>query len=166
MTSLILCKFSLLSLHFWILVLGCKLFAAIYTEIDNWDLDCCSRLDFLIFVMMKEIKNWSFLDYALPGKREFSWSIYTVYSFVSYARRKNRSLVYIASKLRIFWCWIHSSFVCQQIHKKIYPLVRWTAKYVFFISEAMKIAVSFSKFQCLYAMLLLWDNSKHGFWVA
>ena len=41
-----------------------------------------------------------------------------------------------------------------------------TAKYVFFISEAIKIVVSFSKFQCLYAMLLLWDNSKHGFSVA
>ena len=51
----------------------------------------------------------------------------------------------------------------SKFSSKIYPLVRWTAKYVFFISEAMKIAVSFSKFQCLYAMLLLWDNSKHGF---
>ena len=30
-----------------------------------------------------------------------------------------------------------------------------TAKYVFFISEAIKIVVSFSKFQCLYAILLL-----------
>ena len=54
----------------------------------------------------------------------------------------------------------------SKFSNKIYPLVRWTAKYVFFISEAMKIAVSFSKFQCLYAMLLLWDNSKHGFSVA
>ena len=36
----------------------------------------------------------------------------------------------------------------------------------FFIGGAIKIAVSFSKFQCLYAMLLLWDNSKHGFRVA
>ena len=51
----------------------------------------------------------------------------------------------------------------SKFSKKIYPLVRWTAKYVFFISETMKIAVGFSKFQCLYAMLLLWDNSKHGF---
>ena len=41
--------------------------------------------------------------------------------------------------------------------------IRWTAKYVFFISEAIKIAVSFSKFQCLYVMLFLWDNLKHGF---
>ena len=38
-----------------------------------------------------------------------------------------------------------------------------TAKYVFF---SIKIAASFSKFQCLYAMLLLWVNSKHGFTVA
>ena len=37
---------------------------------------------------------------------------------------------------------------------------------LFFINEAIKIAVSFSKFQCLYAMLLLWDNLKHGFSVA
>ena len=33
-------------------------------------------------------------------------------------------------------------------------------------SEAIKIAVSFSKSQCLYAMLPLLDNSKHGFTVA
>ena len=51
----------------------------------------------------------------------------------------------------------------NKFSNKIYPLVRWTAKYVFFLSEAMKIAVSFSKFQCLYAMLLLWGKSKHGF---
>ena len=38
-----------------------------------------------------------------------------------------------------------------------------TAKYVFFVNEAKEIAVSFSKFQCLYAMLLLWGKSKHGF---
>ena len=36
----------------------------------------------------------------------------------------------------------------------------------FFISEAMRIAVSFSKFHCLYVMFLLWDNSKHVFSVA
>ena len=42
-----------------------------------------------------------------------------------------------------------------------------TGKVMFFsISEAIKIAVSFSIFQCLYAMLLLRDNSKHGFTVA
>ena len=42
-----------------------------------------------------------------------------------------------------------------------------TAKYIYFlIGEAIKIAVSFSKFQCLYAILLLWDNSKHGSSVA
>ena len=40
----------------------------------------------------------------------------------------------------------------SKFSKKIYPLLRWTAKYVFFISEAMKIAASFSKFQCLHAM--------------
>ena len=33
----------------------------------------------------------------------------------------------------------------------------------FFINEPMKIAVIFSKFQCLRAMLLLRDTSKHGF---
>ena len=46
--------------------------------------------------------------------------------------------------------------------KKNYPMVRWTGKYIFPISEAIKIAVSFSKFQCLCAMLLLRD----GFTVA
>ena len=45
------------------------LFLPIYTEIDNCDFECCSRLDFPIFRMMKKIKNWSFLDYALSGKR-------------------------------------------------------------------------------------------------
>ena len=44
--------------------------------------------------------------------------------------------------------------------------VRWIAKYVFSISEALKMAVSFSTSQCIYAMLLLWGNSKHGFTVA
>ena len=62
---------------------------------------------------------------------------------------------------------VESSFsLSQQIQKKIYALVRLTAKYVFFISQAIKIAASFSKFQCLYAMLLLRDSSKHGFSVA
>ena len=61
-TSLILCKFSLFSQHFWILLLSCTLFSPIYTEIDNWDSECCSRLNVSIFPMIKEIKNWSFLD--------------------------------------------------------------------------------------------------------
>ena len=43
----------------------------------------------------------------------------------------------------------------NKLTKKIYSLVRSTAKYVFFTSEVIKIAVSFDKFQCLYAMLLL-----------
>ena len=50
------------SQHFWMLVLGCTLFPPIYREIENWDFECCSRLDFPIFPMMKEVKNWSFLD--------------------------------------------------------------------------------------------------------
>ena len=56
-----------------------------------------------------------------------------------------------------------STFCLPTNSQKIFPLVRWTAKYGFFIGEAIKIAVSFSKFQCLCAMLLLWDNSKYGF---
>ena len=60
MTSLILCKFSLLSQHIWILVLGCKLFTLIYTEIDNWDFECCSRLDFPIFLMIRDKKTGVF----------------------------------------------------------------------------------------------------------
>ena len=55
---LILCKFP----TFWMLVLACTLFPPIYREIENWDFECCSRLDFPIFPMMKEVKNWSFLD--------------------------------------------------------------------------------------------------------
>ena len=38
----------------------CTLFIPIYTEIDNWDFECCSRLDFPIFPMMKEIKKLEF----------------------------------------------------------------------------------------------------------
>ena len=43
----------------------------------------------------------------------------------------------------------------NKLTKKIYSLVRSTAKYAFFTSEVIKIAVSFNNFQCLYAMLLL-----------
>ena len=51
------------SQHFWMLVLGCStLFPPIYREIENWDFECCSRLVFPIFLIMKEVKNWSFLD--------------------------------------------------------------------------------------------------------
>ena len=57
MTSLILCKFPLFSQHFLILVLGCTLFTPIYTEVDNLDFECCSRLEFQVFPMMKEIKK-------------------------------------------------------------------------------------------------------------
>ena len=53
---LILCKFP----TFWMLVLACTLFPPIYREIENWDFECCSRLVFPIFPMMKEVKNWSF----------------------------------------------------------------------------------------------------------
>ena len=45
------------SQHFWMLVLGCTLFPPIYRDIEN----------FPIFPMMKEVKNWSFLDKV--GKR-------------------------------------------------------------------------------------------------
>ena len=63
----------------------------------------------------------------------------------------NRILISISSKQRIFWCWIDNFSVCQQIHKKNYPpLVRWTAEYVSFIGEAIKIAVSFSEFRAVY----------------
>ena len=51
------------------LLLGFTLFSPIYTEIDNWDDECCSRLDDSIFPVMKVIENWSFLDWTLPGKR-------------------------------------------------------------------------------------------------
>ena len=51
------------SRHFSMLVLGCStLFSPIYREIENWDFECCSSLDLLIFPMMKEVKNRSFLD--------------------------------------------------------------------------------------------------------
>ena len=65
-----LCKFPLISQHFLMLVLGCTVFLPIYTEMENWDFQCCSRLDFSIFPMMKEIKNWTFLDQALSLIRD------------------------------------------------------------------------------------------------
>ena len=42
------------------LVLGCTSFPSIYTEIENSDFECCSRQDFPIFPMMKEIKTGVF----------------------------------------------------------------------------------------------------------
>ena len=57
-TLLILCKFPI----FWMLVLACTLSPPIYRKIENWDFECCSRLVFTIFPMMREVKNWSFLD--------------------------------------------------------------------------------------------------------
>ena len=51
---------------------------------------------------------------------------------------------------------VESTIFCLTTNsQKIYPLVRRTANYAFFIGEAIKIAVSFSKFQILCAMLLL-----------
>ena len=63
----------------------------------------------------------------------------------------------MSSTQTIFWEGIHSLSTPKKFTKKS---THWqdelTAKYVFFFTrEAMKIAVSFSKFQCLYAMLLL-----------
>ena len=56
---------------------------------------------------------------------------------------------------------LNPQFFCLPANsQRIYPLLRWTAK-----SEAIKIAVSFSKFECFYTLLLLWDNSKRGFTV-
>ena len=54
--------FSVNSLCFPNIFECCRLFPPIYTEIENWDFECCSRLDFPIFSIMKEIKNWNFLD--------------------------------------------------------------------------------------------------------
>ena len=52
----------LFSQYFWMLLLGCTLFPRIYKETENWNFECCFRLHFPIFPMMKEIINWSFLD--------------------------------------------------------------------------------------------------------
>ena len=40
----------LFSHYFLMLVLGCTLLAQIYTGIENWDFEYCSRLDFPIFL--------------------------------------------------------------------------------------------------------------------
>ena len=40
-------------------------------------------------------------------------------------------------------------------------LVRWTAKYVFFISQAMKIAASFSKFQCHFMLCCAFEITQN-----
>ena len=69
---------------------------------------------------------------------------------------KNTSLIYVTSKQRIFFVLIPQVF-CQQIHKKFTTAGKrlTTAKYVFFIGAAIKIAVGFSAFQFFYADDLL-----------
>ena len=82
--------------------------------------------------------------YLMQGERIEAW-------FVSQARRE----------------YFDVESICQQIHKKNLPSGEMNSLLnIFFTSEAIKIAVSFSKLQCLYAMLLMWDNSKHGLSVA
>ena len=66
---------------------------------------------------------------VLIGKRYFIWSIYAVYSFLSYVRKKNRSLVCISSKQRILWRWTHN-FSVDKLTRN-YPMVKRTAKHVF-----------------------------------
>ena len=39
---------------------------------------------------------------------------------------------------------LNPQLFCLPTNSQIYPLVRWTTEYVFSISEAIKIAVSFS----------------------
>ena len=55
-TSLIFCKFPLFSKNFLMLVLGLYIISQ-FTQMENWDFECCSRLDFPIFPMMKEMKT-------------------------------------------------------------------------------------------------------------
>ena len=131
---LILCKFP----TFLNVGVGLYVISPIYREIKNWDFECCSRLVFPIFHMMKEVKNWSFLLrdqsmlfthlYLMLAEKIEAW-------FLSPASRE-----YFGVESTAF-------LSASKFSKKIYPSVRWTAKYVFFISKAMKIAVSFSKFQ-------------------
>ena len=67
---------SLFSQNFGILVSDCTSFPTIYAEIEEWDFEYCSKLDFpFFFQLVKQIKNWNFLDLVLSGKRQFSWSI-------------------------------------------------------------------------------------------
>ena len=84
---------------------------------------------------------------------------YTNFSILSYAiaRRKNRSLIYISSKQRIFFCVDLTAFLSVNKFIKILPPTvgkRLTAaKHVFFfIGAAIKRAVIFSEFQCFYAV--------------
>ena len=48
---------SLFSQYFWMLVLDGTLFPQIYTEIENWDFECCFRLHVPVFYKKLEFSR-------------------------------------------------------------------------------------------------------------
>ena len=118
------------SQDFWTLMLACTLFSPIYWEIENYDFECYSRLVFQFFPWWKRWKTgvfWirlvrdSLVDqsmmfthlYFMLGEKIEAW-------FLSPASRE-----YFGVESTAF-------LSASKFSKKIYPLVRWTAKYVFF----------------------------------
>ena len=98
------------------LMLGCTLFPPIYKEIENWD------LDFPIFPMMKEVKNWSFLDYA--GKRSLvDQSMLFTHLYLMLGQKIEAR--FLSPARREYFGVASTAFLsASKFSKKIYPLVR------------------------------------------
>ena len=127
MTSLILCKFPLFSQHFWILGFGCTLFPPVYTEIDNWDFECCSKVDFPIFLMTKKIKKLEFSSFFRPCLvRDHLVDQSVLFTHFNLMQGEKIEAWFVSQPRRECFGVEFSLSICQQIPKKIYPLVRWT----------------------------------------
>ena len=123
------------------LVLRCStLFPSIYREIENWDFECCSRLDFPFLPMMKEVKNWMVTDSLVDHSMLFTHLYFMLREKIEAWFSSSASREYFGVESTVF---LPASKFSNLSTAHWY--IRSTAKYVFFISEAIKIAVSFSK---------------------
>ena len=73
----------------------------------------------------------------------FTFMVFKFYIF-TLRKEKNRNLACISSKQIANTLALNPQLFCQQIDKK-HPLAKRTAKYVFFIGAAIKIAVLVSR---------------------
>ena len=147
------------------LVLSCTyIFPLVYIEIENWDFECCSRLDFPIFPNWWKRYKVGIFWISPCLLRDSLVDQFMLLTHLYFMQGEKIEAWFVSPSNKEYFGVESTTFCLSTNSQKIYPLVRWTANYVFFFTgEAMKIAVSFSKFQCLCAMLLLWDNTKHGF---
>ena len=117
----------------------CTLFPQIYTEIENWDFEFCSRLDFPNIPMMKEIKTGDF-KIRLCLVRVYLINIYCLLICILCVGEKTEAWFVFQANKEYFGAEYTAFMSANKLTKKICPLIRWTAKYDFFISEAKKIA--------------------------